>query len=26
MNPAQYGAQRSISDIFYFATALPDGE
>lgn len=26
MNPAQYGAQRKISDIFYFATALPDGE
>ena len=26
MNPAQYGAQRQISDIFYFATALPDGE
>ncbi len=26
MNPAQYGAQRLISDIFYFATALPDGE
>ena len=26
MNPAQYGSQRLISDIFYFATALPDGE
>lgn len=25
MNPAQYGAQRAISDIFYFATALPEG-
>jgi exopolysaccharide biosynthesis protein len=26
MNPKQYGSQRKISDIFYFATALPDGE
>lgn len=26
MNPSQYGSQRLISDIFYFATALPDGE
>ena len=25
MNPSQYGAQRAISDIFYFATALPEG-
>lgn len=25
MNPVQYGSQRQISDIFYFATALPDG-
>ena len=25
-NPKQYGSQRKISDIFYFATALPDGE
>lgn len=25
MNPAQYGSQRAISDIFYFATAIPDG-
>lgn len=26
MNPAQYGAQRAISDIFYFATAIPEGD
>lgn len=26
MNPSQYGSQRLISDIFYFATALPDGD
>lgn len=26
MNPVQYGSQRLISDIFYFATALPNGE
>ena len=26
MNPKQYGSQRKISDIFYFATAIPDGE
>ena len=26
MNPVQYGSQRRISDIFYFATALPNGE
>lgn len=26
INPVQYGSQRQISDIFYFATALPDGE
>lgn len=25
MNPNQYGSQRAISDIFYFATAIPDG-
>ena len=25
MNPVQYGSQRQISDIFYFATAKPDG-
>lgn len=25
MSPVQYGSQRQISDIFYFATALPDG-
>lgn len=25
INPVQYGAQREISDIIYFATALPDG-
>lgn len=26
MNPVQYGSQRLISDIIYFATALPNGE
>lgn len=26
MNPSQYGKQRMISDIFYFATALPEGD
>ena len=26
VNPTQYGSQRLISDIFYFATALPEGE
>lgn len=26
MNPLQYGEQRAISDIFYFATALPEGD
>ena len=25
INPVQYGSQRRISDIFYFATAIPDG-
>lgn len=25
INPVQYGSQRKISDIFYFATALPEG-
>lgn len=25
INPVQYSSQRKISDIFYFATALPDG-
>lgn len=25
INPVEYGSQRRISDIFYFATALPDG-
>ena len=25
INPVQYGSQRKISDIFYFATAIPDG-
>ncbi len=25
MSPVQYGSQRQISDIFYFATAMPDG-
>jgi hypothetical protein len=25
INPVQYGSQRFISDIFYFATAIPDG-
>ena len=25
MNPLYYGSQRRISDIFYFATAIPDG-
>lgn len=25
ISPVQYGSQRQISDIFYFATALPDG-
>lgn len=25
INPVQYGSQRKISDIFYFATAMPNG-
>ena len=25
INPVEYGSQRRISDIFYFATAVPDG-
>ncbi len=26
LNPVQYGSQRKISDIFYFATAIPEGD